>query len=484
MQPGVDHKRILLVHPLGYASSRAGRDVSRLANIMPPLGLASIAAYLQQRGLEVQIVDCYAHPDSDRRIVDLVRTLRPGWLGLSCTTSSFHDGVRIAALAKSEQPGLRVAMGGPHVSALKGVLLENYPVLDALIVGEGEESFYQLVCHEPAEWPTLAGVVSRDDAGAICFPGYRKPALDLDSLPFPAYDKLVGFPLTYQLPIFNYPKAPNTSCISSRGCPYACSYCDRSVFQRTFRFNSADYLYAHLSELKQRYGVRHINFYDDQFTFHRQRVVDFCRLLIDRPLDMTFNCAIRAEHVDDELIGLMKEAGCWMMSLGIETGDPDLLAQHRQNPDLAMLADTIHLIKKHHIRVKGLMMVGLPGESEQSVRRSMAYIRALPIDDLNVAKFTPFPGSPLYEHIHDLGRFDEDWDRMDCMRFQFVPHGMNEEQLERLFLEFYKMHFKRHDVLWNYVTMLWKSPHSWYRFASNLTGFLSFARQGKRLGDE
>ncbi|MEA3466077.1 MAG: radical SAM protein, partial [Thermodesulfobacteriota bacterium] len=274
-----------------------------------------------------------------------------------------------------------------------------------------------------------------------------------------------------------------TSCISSRGCPYACSYCDRSVFQRTFRFNSADYLYAHMKHLRETYAIRHINFYDDQFTFHRQRVLDLTQMLIEKPLGMTFNCAIRAEHVDDELIGQMKKAGCWMMSLGIETGDHDLLAQHRQNPDLDMLADTIRLIKKHGVRVKGLMMVGLPGETEQSIKRSMDYIFNLPIDDLNVAKFTPFPGSPLYENIHELGTFTEDWASMDCMGFQFVTNGMTEERLEEMFSDFYRAHFHRREVLWGYVTMLWKSPHSWWRFVKNLGGFLSFIKRGKRIAE-
>ncbi len=484
MPADLARQRILLVHPLGYASAQAGHDVSRLANIMPPLGLASIAAYLLERGVQVDIIDCYARPDSDRAIRDYVRQHRPAWLGLSCTTSSFLDGVRIAELAREACPGLKVMAGGAHVSALKEALLQDYPQLDALVVGEGEESLYQLVSAEGDDYTAISGVVCRNAAGDAVFSGYRDPALILDDLPFPAYDKLEGFPEAYQLPIFNYPKAPNTSCISSRGCPYACSYCDRSVFRRTFRYNSADYLYRHMKHLRERYNIRHINFYDDQFTFHRQRVIDFCQRMIDEPLGMTFNCAIRAEHVDDELIGLMKRAGCWMMSLGIETGDPDLLAQHRQNPDLDMLANTIRLIKKHGIRVKGLMMVGLPGESEQSVRRSIDYILKLPIDDLNVAKFTPFPGSPLYENIHELGAFDEDWAKMDCMRFQFIPHGMSEEKLEELFLTFYKQHFRRNDVIWGYVTMLWKSPHSWGRFIRNLDGFLSFARKGKRLGDE
>jgi radical SAM superfamily enzyme YgiQ (UPF0313 family) len=254
------------------------------------------------------------------------------------------------------------------------------------------------------------------------------------------------------------------------------------VFRRTFRYNSATYLYEHLRYLKERFGIRHINFYDDQFTFHRSRVEEFCRLMLEKPLGMTFNCAVRAEHVDRELLQLMRAAGCWMVSLGIESGDENLLAQHRQNANLDLLSDTIKTIKSCGIRTKGLLMLGLPGETEASVRRSMEYVYSLPLDDFNLAKFTPFPGSPIYENIHDLGTFDEDWPRMDCMHFQFVPHGMEKEELERLFIEFYKNHFKRKRVLLGYVAMLWKSPDSWRRFLGSGVSFIRFALSNKRYG--
>ncbi|HBT82653.1 MAG: B12-binding domain-containing radical SAM protein [Desulfuromonadales bacterium GWD2_61_12] len=479
----LNNDTILLVHPLGYKASAAAADISRLANIMPPLGLASIAAWLEQkRGLKAEIIDCYADPsNADRLIVERLHTLRPGYIGFSCTTSSFLDGVRLAALAKSELPGIRAVFGGAHVSALKEQVLERFPAVDYVVVGEGEETLAELMLAKGAAVP---GLVLRAADGTVRFTGHRAGALELDSLPFPAYEKLAGYPQAYQLPLFNYPKAPNTSCISSRGCPYACSYCDRSVFRRTFRWNSAGYLYAHLKYLRERFGIRHINFYDDQFTFQRKRVEEFCRLMIEQPLGMTFNCAVRAEHVDLELLQLMKAAGCWMVSLGIETGDPELLAKHRQNPDLDMLADKIRLIKRAGIRTKGLLMMGLPGESEESIKRSMEYVFSLPIDDFNLAKFTPFPGTPIYENVHEQGTFDEDWAKMDCMHFQFVPHGMTRERLEELFTLFYKSHFQRPRVLLGYVAMLWKSPDSWRRFAGNLGSFLRFARSSQRIDGE
>ena len=111
----------------------------------------------------------------------------------------------------------------------------------------------------------------------------------------------------------------------------------------------------------------------------------------------------------------------------------------------------------------------------------MDYVFSLPIDDFNLAKFTPFPGSPLYENIHELGTFEEDWEKMDCMNFLFVPKGMTKDRLEKLFIEFYKAHYKRPKVLIQYVTMLWRSPDSWLRFACNLAGFLKFAVSNKRI---
>ncbi|MCF6248713.1 MAG: B12-binding domain-containing radical SAM protein [Desulfobacula sp.] len=477
--------KILLIHPLGYKSENAKTDISRKANIMPPLGLAGIAAYLEQSCIQTDIIDCYAHPESDAVIKTYLKNEKPEFVGFSCTTSTFLDGIRIAEYTKKITPETKIIFGGVHVSALKEKILQLYKVIDYVVVGEGEHTLYQLLSSKPADFENIKNIIFRTKMGEIVFTGYRKRLIDLDTLPFPAYEKLAGYPECYKLPIFNYPKVPNASCISSRGCPYSCSYCDRSVFKKSFRYNSAQYLYNHLKYLKEKFNIRHVNFYDDQFTFNRSRVEKFARLMIKTPLNMTFNCAARAEHLDLELLKLMKKAGCWMISLGIETGDESLLAQHRQNPDLSMMRDKILLIKEAGIRVKGLLMMGLPGESEKSIEKSKAYVFSLPIDDFNLAKFTPFPGSPIYKRIkeqgQELGAFNEDWEKMDCMQFVFIPKDLTKEKMEALFIEFYQSHFQRAKVLLGYVSMLWKSPDSWIRFMKDFVGFIKFAFTNKRM---
>lgn len=482
MKSNLNGNSVLLVHPLGYEADAAGNDIAREANIMPPIGLASLAAWLNKQGFETTIIDSYARPDSMQRLKEVLQDKRPAILGLSCTTSSFRDGARIAELAKSLLPGILTVVGGPHASALKAASLNGFPALDFAVVGEGEETLAELASGGWERPASVKGLVYRETDGTPQFNGYRDRMLELDAIPFPAYDKLDGYPNAYKLPIFNYPRVPNTSCVSSRGCPYTCTYCDRSVFGRSFRHNSADYMFAHAQFLKKRFGIRHINFYDDNFTFNRKRVEAFANQLMDSRLGLTYNCAARAEHLDEDLLRLMKASGCWMISLGIESGDPDLLAQHRQHADLDLLRDRIRMIKRAGIRMKALIMMGLPGESEPSVRRSMEYVYALPIDDLNIAKFTPFPGTPIYEHVHELGAFDENWEKMDCMHFQFIPNGMTRKQLDRLFQEFYRGHFMRPRMIWNYTTMIWRSPDSWKRFWYSAGRFLRFAFSNKRLG--
>ena len=476
-----DYDNILLVHPLGYKKKAASRDVSRLANIMPPIGLASIAAYLDLQGISSGIIDCYAYPEYNTLIKRYLLEKRPAYIGFSCTTSSFLDGVRIAMLAKKILPGIKTVFGGAHVSALREKILEKFPVVDFCVTGEGEITLTELIQSRGEGAVNIEGLAYRDPDGSVHVNSFRSKLVELDTLPFPAYSKLRGYPEAYKLPIFNYPRTPNTSCISSRGCPYACSYCDRSVFRRSFRYNSAEYLYEHLKFLKREFGIRHINFYDDQFTFKKKRVEAFTELMMKIPLYMTFNCAVRADHIDRDLIMLMKKAGCWMISLGIESGDPVLLTQHRQNVDLDMMREKIHMIKQVGIRTKGLFMVGLPGETEASMRKSISYYRSLPIDEINVAKFTPFPGTPLYENLDKSGEFNEDWEKMDCMNFLFVPKGLNPDLMEKYFKKFYHAHFMRFRTIWNYITMAWKSPDSWKRFLLDLKGFLSFAWNDKRF---
>ena len=471
--------RVLFIHPHGSNWLGGQKDISSIFNLMPPLGMMSIAALLEQNGIRVEIIDCYATPLTLEALVEKIVANPPDAIGFSCTTSSFLEGYRIARLLKEKRPQIVTIVGGAHACTVGPPLLDAYPAIDYLVIGEGEHTMLELARAGFRRAEQIPGVACRDAAGKGVLSAQRQLIADLDDLPFPAYHRLPLFPRRYNLPLFSYPTAPNTSMISSRGCPYSCSYCDRSVFSRGFRFNSPEYIVEHVAMLNRDHAIRHVFFYDDLFTFDRSRVARFCELKERKGLRVTFNCIARLEHVDGELLALLKRSGCWQVNFGIESGDPEVLGKHRKFYGLDEVGKKLLMVRKAGMRVKGLFMVGLPGEDEAAIRRTIDYALSLPLDEVNVTKFTPFPGAPVYGTIREHGEFDENWELMNCMNFVFIPRGMTKVQLEGLYDEFIRRFYHRSTIHWGYTKMFWKSPHSILTFMRHLPEILAFERKQK-----
>ncbi len=471
--------KIVLLHAHGSNWLRGMKDISTIFNLMPPLGMMSIAAVLEREGIDVEIIDCHATPlPLDDLVEDIIRR-GADCLGISTTTSSFNKGYQIAAALKEKAPQIFTLFGGAHACTIGAPLLDSFPAIDCLVIGEGENTMLELAQAGFKGLGDIPGVAYRDVNGTGVYSAPRELIKNLDDLPFPAYRKLPQFPKRYNLPLFSYPTAPNTSIISSRGCPYACSYCDRSVFSRGFRFNSPEYIVEHMAMLNRDFGIRHVFFYDDLFTFDRKRVAEFCEIKARKGLKVTYNCIARLEHVDSELLTLLKQSGCWQVNFGIESGDPEILKQHRKFFELDEVGRKLLMVKQAGMRVKGLFMVGLPGENETAIRRTIDYALSLPLDEINVTKFTPFPGAPIYATIREQGEFTEDWDLMNCMNFVFVPHGMTKQQLENLYDEFIRSFYHRTRIHWGYTKMLWKSPHSILTFMRSFPEILAFEMKQK-----
>ncbi len=470
--------KALLVHPHGSNWMGSGKDITTIFNLMPPIGLLSIAAFLESKGIDADILDCYGAPATVEEHARDILSRGPDVVGFSCTTSSFLEGYAIAECLKQMNADVRIVFGGSHACSAGAALLNDFPAIDFLVIGEGEITFWELLHDRFRNPESIPGVgLRRDGKGVLT--STRENIPDLDALPFPAYGRLRGFPRRYNLPLFSYPKAPNTSVISSRGCPYQCSYCDRSVFSRGFRFNSPDYIVEHLEYLHRDFGIRHVFFYDDLFTFDRSRVERFCILMEKKRLPVGYNSIARLEHVDAELLALLKRSGCWQVNFGIESGDPEILTKHRKLYDLGQVEQKLNMVRETGMRVKGLFMMGFPGETEQSIQRTIEYALTLPLDEINVTKFTPFPGAPVYRTIREHGEFDEDWPSMNCMNFVFVPHCMTRERLEELYNEFISRFYRRSRIHWGYTKMLWKSPHSMGVFLRNLPEILRFEMKQK-----
>lgn len=465
--------KVILFNPRGFTLDPQSRRLHTLACVMPPIGLASIAAVVREAGHKVEIFDAALdNAVSNEGWAQRIADLRPDFVGLSSITSSFLDAYEVARLTKLKSAAIQTVFGGVHVSWGKEFILKNFPDIDFVVAGEGEYSMLKLVNGVPH--PQVEGLCFRN--GAAIDHGPAPVMCEMDNLPYPAYDLLTGFPKRYVMPLFSYPRHPGANVISSRGCVYQCSYCDRSVFGKGFRFNSPEYTAGLVSHLARDFGVRHINFYDDLFTLNRERVARLCGLLIDIRPRVSFNCIVRLGHVDDELIGLLKGAGCFMVNVGIESGDQALLDRHKSGLTLEVIRRDTQKIAAGGLYVKGLFMMGFPGENKESIVKTRDLALSLPLKDANITAFTPFPGAPIAAGIRSLGEFEDEWPKMDCEHFVFVPREMaSRKTLEFRYREFIKAFYQRAYMRKIYRRMLIECPHSYLRLVKHGAAFLAYA---------
>jgi radical SAM superfamily enzyme YgiQ (UPF0313 family) len=449
--------------------------VTRLTVATPPLGLLSLAAFLRAAGHDVSIIDGNRGEGLDARQWAMRLVARhPDYVGFSTTTASFLAGNAVCEELKKRSPDILTVFGGVHVSWGEEKLLSAYPSIDYIVSGEGELAFEQLIAgRDPG---SIEGLIFRRGTAPRSAPA-RKTLVSMDDLPFPAYDLIDGFPRAYPLSLFGYRRHPGAAVISSRGCVYRCSYCDRSVFRKSFRWQSPEYSYELIRWLRTDFGVRHIIFYDDLFTLNRDRVERFCGLLRTSSLGVTFNCIVRIGHIDQELIALLRSAGCWMVHVGIESGDQSILDSHKEGVTVEGIRRDVRRLHDAGIWVKGLFMMGFPGETETSIRKTIDFACSLPLKDCNVTAFTPFPGAPVYQSIEQYGALEDDWSQMDCMQFVFVPQGIESRgRLEILQGEFIRSFYRRPSMRKVYRAMLRECPHSYWRLLKNAASFLAFRR--------
>jgi radical SAM superfamily enzyme YgiQ (UPF0313 family) len=208
--------------------------------------------------------------------------------------------------------------------------------------------------------------------------------------------------------------------------------------------------------------------------------MSLCDKLTAEPIGVQFNCAVRIGHMDDELLQKLKEAGCLMVSLGIESGDPLQLERLKTGVTRDMVKETVVRIQAKGLRAKGLFMMGVVGDTEESIRKTSDFIIELGLDDMNMSKFTPFPGAPCWDTIREEGMFEENWRLMNFLNFVFVPKGIeSKERLDKLYNEHVKRFYT--DPAWRkkFKQRIWQHRRSLYQLLANLPTFLA----AKRLFD-
>ena len=439
--------RILLINPPITSEERYGRDIGDIGGHQAPLGLCSLAAVVQQAGHEAAILDAELMGIREDGVVQRIRSYCPDLIGLTSTTVAYPRACRVAAKVRSAYPGLPIVIGGCHVTSNPAETLSS-GLFDAAVLREGEVTFRHLldVLPDRGALSEVQGIAYQQQ-GEVVLAEPRPYIQDLDILPFPAFDLLENR-ASYMPPLGSYKNRPVVNLVTSRGCPYRCTFCDKTVFGQRYRFNSADYVLAEVGHVVERFGAREVAFLDDSFTVGRARVLDICERLRTRGLGVTWTCMTRANLVDRDLLREMKRAGCWQIAVGVESGSQEVL-------DLANKGETLDDIKRCifdaaslGIMVKGFFVLGLPGETRESLDKSVALAKAVPLTDVVVTIATPMPGSPLYDMAPKYGTYDPvGWDKLSYWWPVFVPWGLSAEHILRAQRRLYRTFYGRVSVV-------------------------------------
>ncbi|MEE8413709.1 MAG: radical SAM protein [Dehalococcoidales bacterium] len=360
----------------------------------PPMGLALIAAILEKEGYPVTIVDANALNLQPDAVAPLVKDA--DIIGLTAMTPSIHTAIATARHLKKNYPDLPIVLGGTHATLLPEETLAIAPEIDIIVRGEGEETFIELLQALENKQPlnTIAGISYRKDGGVISNPASTK-IVDLDSLPFLAYHLL---PWQKYKPHPPHGRAlPFSVIITSRGCPYRCAYCSKPIFGNRFRAQSPERVVEEIVYYQKTFGIKELAFYDDSFTLDKKRARAIADEIIKKGLKIHWTCETRVNLVDKELLGSIKQAGCYSIAYGIESGSPEILEVLDKEITLEQVVEAVRFSREAGMQTIGYFMIGSPGESPDTIRQTIQFAKKLKLDFAQFSITTPFPGTKLYD---------------------------------------------------------------------------------------
>ncbi|MFC1632364.1 B12-binding domain-containing radical SAM protein [Candidatus Omnitrophota bacterium] len=389
--------KVLLVNP---SYREVYSKVGKSGGIVAPLGLAYLAALLRENNITVEILDAHALGLS---LGELERSLC-GYdiVGVPSFTSSLHSSLKVLELAKKNNPACNCVIGGPHISALPVQTMKLHPQIDFGVIGEGEYTFLELVeaLQTGSSYKNIRGIVYRQDSEVKLTPA-RDVIEDIDRLPFPAYDLL---PVEkYNPPIHqisfseDIPAKPYLLLLSSRGCPYDCSFCaSQVIWRKKLRLRSAANVLSEIDNLVTKFGVKTVNITDDHFMLDKNRLDEILAGLIKRRYDFHFSCLSRIDAVSKETLGKLKTAGCYLIRYGVESGNQKMLARMHKDLSLSQIEQAFNYTRGVGLSSSASFIIGYPGETRQSFADTIKLARRI---RPRIALFfiaIPFPGTELY----------------------------------------------------------------------------------------
>jgi radical SAM superfamily enzyme YgiQ (UPF0313 family) len=441
--------RVILINPY----YREARGTTSMGIITPPLGLAYMASVLLKNSHKVQIIDANLLDIRSERITDNF-LFRPDIVGISNSITSYKEAVRCAEKIKPAYPDASVLFGGPHSSALAQTVLERNASVDAVVVGEGENTLKEIADSAGKRniFEGIKGIAYRDRERIVH--NEPRPLIDnIDDIPLPAYHLLPHL-TKYRSRSRAWPVG---YIITSRGCPSRCTFCCRN-FGTSWRPHSAGRVIGEIRHLIKEYKIRQIDILDDNFTFDIKRAAEILDLLTQEGLGIKVNLqnGVRVDRINEELLLKMKKAGVFKIAFGIESGDPGILKKIKKGVDLDKAVLLVKTARSLGMVTHGYFIIGLPGDTKETIERTIDFSLRMNPHYASFSICTPLPGTEIFDEIKRKGALLEDVeDGIDAGLFSlkvfFRPDNLTPQEVsylcEKTWKKFYMRPSKILDVL-------------------------------------
>ncbi len=398
-----------------------------------PIGLAYLAAVLKAKQHEITVIDCPAMEIDHEKLRSELASFKPEVVGITSMTPTIQSTLMSASATKKACPDALVAVGGPHATFMDREILEQEAAVDVVVRGEGEQTLLEMaqnVAHSK-RLNKVDGITIRC-SGQIVRTADRPFIHNLDELPYPAYEyfELNKYRLFGKLflPI-----------ITSRGCPYQCSFCTTSrILGKEYRARSPKNIVDEMEFLKNTYGADAFTFYDDTLTLDKNRIFRICEGIKTKKINLPWDCQTRVDQVSKEILIKMRETKCQQVFFGVESGCQEVLDAVKKRTTVEQNAKAIRLAKEVGLFVAISVIIGYPGENREMLEQTLNFIRNAEPDDVYLCVATPYPGTELRRLVEDKGfKMSPDWGLYDTVTPVFENPLLPAEHIIKLRREFY-----------------------------------------------
>ncbi|RJQ18458.1 MAG: radical SAM protein [Nitrospiraceae bacterium] len=440
---------ILLINPDLSVSERYGM-LAKVGPTTEPMGLTYIAAVLLERGHKVRIIDAAPIHFKPSDLAREIEKEKFDLVGITFMTPMYLCAMDVAKSIRKANREITIVIGGPHVTIMPEETLKNNREIDFAVLGEGEYTMLELVdaLEKGAnDFTGIKGIAFLDKENKFIITPPREPEKDIDKFPLPARH-LLPMKLYRPTPTY-YQKLPAHIILTTRGCPFRCSYCSK-IFGNLVRFHSVERIIKEINILIEEHGAKEIIFRDDTFTINKKHTTQLCNEMIKQGIHkkIRWMCMTRVNLIDEELLKIMKKAGCWSMHFGVESGSQRLLDLVRKDITIEQIKKAFYLTKKVGIKTKAFFMIGLPTETPEESLLTIGLAKELDPDGAQFTITVPFPGTKLFDLAKTSGHMKsfrwedyQSWAGWTNKDLVYVTEGRTQEELKqfqkRALREFY-----------------------------------------------